>query len=160
MHAVEHRLEGDGVAGGAFGGDGGQGGALGGDGGSCWRGPKPTQLVPYAHIVNSELGPPSSLSAQKHVSKQMPLRGGVLAAVPGRYGGGDGDGGKRGGDGGGSGGGGAGQVETVPKTLSVKARRWLGTSCEEYNPGASLSLASVHGSTVHGSGRGAISADH
>ena len=30
----------------------------------------------------------------------------------------------------------------------------------ECNPGASLSLASVQGSTVHGSGGGAISADH
>ena len=47
----------------------------------------------------------------------------LTAAVPGGYGGGDGDGGKRGGDGGagggeggggGSEGGGAGQVETVP----------------------------------------------
>ena len=51
----------------------------------------------------------------------------LTAAVPGGYGGGDGDGGKRGGDGGdgggegdgggGSEGGGAGQVETVPTRL-------------------------------------------
>jgi hypothetical protein len=50
----------------------------------------------------------------------------LTAAVPGGYGGGDGDGGKRGGEGGGSGrggrGGGAGQVETVPgpETPSVR----------------------------------------
>ena len=40
------------------------------------------------------------------------------------------------------------------------SRRWLGTSCMECNPGASLSLALVQGTTVHGSGGGAISADH
>ena len=53
----------------------------------------------------------------------------LTAAVPGGYGGGDGDGGERGGDGGGGGkrggdggggGGGAGHVETVPETPSVR----------------------------------------
>jgi hypothetical protein len=82
--AVERRLGGDGVAGGALGGDGGPcgalgdggpGWALGGDGGKGWRGPQPTQSVLYAHSVISELEPPSSQSAQKHVSKQMSLPG-------------------------------------------------------------------------------------
>jgi hypothetical protein len=45
-------------------------------------------------------------------------------------------------------------------TAVCSSRRWLGTSCMECNPEASLSLASVQGSTVHGSGGGAISADH
>jgi len=38
-------------------------------------------------------------------------------------------------------------------------RRWLGTSCMESDPGASLSLASVQGITLHRSGGGAISGD-
>ena len=45
-------------------------------------------------------------------------------------------------------------------TAVCSSRRWLGTSCMECNPEASLSLASVQGSPVHGSGGGAISADH
>jgi hypothetical protein len=37
-------------------------------------------------------------------------------------------------------------------TEVCSSRRWLGTSCTEYSPG--MSLASVQGSTVHGSGGG------
>ena len=37
-------------------------------------------------------------------------------------------------------------------TAVCSSRRWLGTSCTEYSPG--MSLASVQGSTVHGSGGG------
>ena len=37
-------------------------------------------------------------------------------------------------------------------TAVCSSRRWLGTSCTEYSPG--MSLASVHGSTVHGCGGG------
>jgi hypothetical protein len=66
------------VVGGIIGGDGGgrtTGG--GGDvrGGKGWHGPQPTRSVLYAHVVISELEPPSSQSSQKHVSKQMSLPG-------------------------------------------------------------------------------------
>ncbi len=37
-------------------------------------------------------------------------------------------------------------------TAVCSSRRWLGTSCTEYSPG--MSLASVQGNTVHGSGGG------
>ena len=39
-------------------------------------------------------------------------------------------------------------------TEVCSARPWLGRCCTEYSPGTSSSLASVQGSTVHGSGGG------
>ena len=69
----------------------GVGGILGGDGGDiatgggndCTAGcnTQLAQSVPYTG--NSELGPPLAPSAQKHVSKQMPLPGGELAVGSG-----------------------------------------------------------------------------
>jgi hypothetical protein len=68
--------------GGILGGDGG-GRATGGGGDCTACDPNSTQSVLKAHITFSELEPPSSQSAQKHVSKQMPLPGGELAVGSG-----------------------------------------------------------------------------
>jgi hypothetical protein len=42
-------------------------------------------------------------------------------------------------------------------TAVCSIRRWLGTSCTEYNPGVSLAL--VQGCVVHGNGGGGVRGD-